>query len=352
MKRILQLSIVCLLSQTTFAQITITSSDMPSVNDIKVVSIGDPNDVTTPDLTGSNYSWDFSMLSAVQQRVDTFLSVSATPFAYQLFFNNQIIYPDNKADYGVPAETPNLIPQLSLTDVINYYSNQGNVYKQVGFGANINGIPASVRYTPTDTLYQFPLNYGDDASNDSYFELTVPGFGFYGQWLTRIDTVDGWGTVMTPYGTFDVLRVKSTLFKTDTVYVDAISFGTTTQRPTETEYKWLAVGNGIPVLTIAQTNGNTTRVEYLDTMLNLNIVKNDAALVSIYPNPTNQFTKITSSVKMNSISVYDYNGRLISSDNVNDFYYQLKISSNLHGIYLITIETDKDVIVKRLMITN
>lgn len=326
---------------------------MPVVNDIKIVSVGNPNDVVSPELTGTNYSWDFSNISAVQQRIDTFLNVSSTPFAYQLFFNNSIIYPDNKADYGVPTETPNLIPQLSLTEVINYYSNQGNVYKQVGFGANINGVPASIRYTPTDTLYQFPLNYNDLASNNSYFEMTVPGFGFYGQWLTRIDTVDGWGTIQTPFGTFDALRVKSILFKTDTVYVDAFSIGTTTQRPTEIEYKWLSIGNDIPVMTISETGGNVTRVEYLDSMLNLSTLNtNEPVRVDVFPNPTDNVLNISSGIRIESIRIYDYNGRLLTEENINAKKGQLQVSNYPNGIFHLHIETEKNVIIKSMIIAK
>ena len=68
------------------AQIVINEDDMPDVGDTVRLS-------TTYDFTGYNFeetgpdfTWDFTTLQPIIQRVDTFVSVRETPLVYQLIF--------------------------------------------------------------------------------------------------------------------------------------------------------------------------------------------------------------------------------------------------------------------------
>src|SRR6185369_9997600 len=101
----------------------------------------------------------------------------------------------------------------------------------------------------------------------------IPNFGYYRKQQTRTNEVDGWGTLITPFGTFNTLRVKSTLNITDSIYLDTLGFGLTIPRQTIVEYKWLAPGKKIPVLevdiTLAIFGGTFTvdRVNWQDNYL-------------------------------------------------------------------------------------
>ena len=74
--------------------------------------------------------------------------------------------------------------------------------------------------------------------------------GYYGQSGHRVNLVDGWGTLITPFGTFQTLRVISTIDAIDTVYNTSLSAGTNIPRPLKYEFKWLATGKKIPVLNL------------------------------------------------------------------------------------------------------
>lgn len=268
------------------AQITITNADMPGVNDTFRLSTTANVQGNDPKLTGTNYTWNYANLVPAIQRIDTFFSVSSTPIAYQFYFNNNILYPAHKASYALKGVDIG-IPQVPITEVFNFVKNSSSAYDNVGFGSKINSVPSSTRNIPVDREYVFPMNYNDNHISESEFGITVPTFGYYGQSMVRTDTVDGWGSVTTPFGTFNCLRVKSILNKIDTTYLDLLSLGTTIPRPQEIEYKWLAANEGVPVLKIVTIGGNVSQIIYKDSLrLNVGIAElktlND---VNIFPNP-------------------------------------------------------------------
>lgn len=343
----------CVLS--LLGQTIITDSDMPAVSDTYIYSQANPTSVSNPELTGSGYFWDYSLLTSVQQRFDTMLAVGSTPIGYQLFFNNVFLYPDHVASFGVPGSFPNVIPQLSITDVIDYYANDAGSFRRVGFGANINGIPTSVRYTPTDTNYVFPLQYGADYNSTYHFDVEIPSTLYYGQDGIRVDTVDGDGTLETPYGIFNVVRVKSTLNKVDSTYINALSFGTTTPRPEEIEFKWLANGEGLPVLKIITTAGVINSVEYLDSLSPVGILESAYdQTIRVYPNPNNtgELNLDINLTPKDKVFVYDMNGKLVQKSTIVVASNKISLGNLDNGQYVIRILNKDKILFSKFTIIN
>ncbi len=302
MKKITLLFSMALIASFLTAQITITDSDMPSAGDTVRLSATTNVQGYDPALTGANYTWNYINLTPLSQQLDTFFSVSSTPFAYQLFFNNNLLYPNHKADFA--KKGPDLgVTQVPITNVYNYTKNSSTAYDNVGFGAEIISVPSSTRNIPVDREYVFPMNYGDNHVSNSEFDITVPTFGFYGQTMERIDTVDGWGMLTTPYGTFNCLRVKSILNKVDTIYTASpIPFGITIPRPEEIEYKWLAAGMGVPVLKIVTSASLVTSIEYIDSLRLVGLPEYDVVnQLNVYPNPVKENLSINFYANSNKI---------------------------------------------------
>lgn len=241
------------------AQIAIGPGDMPSPGD----TVRFRNSSTTADMadTGPGHVWDFSALVPGTQGADTVVTVGSTPFLYQFFFNNALMYPDNKADMAMRGPAMG-VQGLTINNVFNYYKSNSAGYRDVGFGANINGIPTSVQRTPVDWIYRFPLNFGDVDSSASHFEISVPTLGFYGQDQVRHNEVDGWGTLILPTDTFQVLRIKSRLQRRDTVYINQFNTGFAVPEPETIEYKWLAQGMDEPVLQVNSLAGVNNLVRF------------------------------------------------------------------------------------------
>ena len=87
MKRFLPLGVLLFaFAHTGISQITITEADMPQPGDtVRLSTSADSAGLPTPSLTGAGITWNYSALIAASQTIDTFLNVTSTPFAYQLF---------------------------------------------------------------------------------------------------------------------------------------------------------------------------------------------------------------------------------------------------------------------------
>lgn len=251
--------VLALSGLAAFPQITITQADMPSAGD--TVRFRTTTTTANAATTGAGHTWDFSSLVAGAAVADTTVSVGSTPLAYQLFFNNSLLYPEHKANFAMRG--PSIGMQgVSLTNLFDYYKNNSAGYRNVGFGANLNGLPTSTQRNPVDWIYRFPMNYGNTDSSFSHFQVSVPTLGFYGQDQMRRNEVDGWGTLILPTDTFEVLRVKSRLARTDTIYINQLSMGFAVPEPETIEYKWIAQGMKEPVLQINTSGGVNTLVRF------------------------------------------------------------------------------------------
>ena len=270
---------------TASAQITIGTGDMPSAGD----TVRYQTSTTTADMadTGPAHQWDFSALVPGGEAADTMVTVGSTPVLYQFFFNNALLYPANKANYAVRGADLG-IQGFTLSNVFNYYKTNSDGFRDVGFGANLNGLPTSVQRTPVDHIYRFPMNFGDQDSSASHFQVSIPTLGFYGQDQMRRNEVDGWGTLILPADTFEVLRVKSRIERRDTVHIDQFNIGFAIPEPETIEYKWIAQGMDEPVLQVTSVGGVNTVVRFFyqpDSITTGIAAVNKPELMRAWPNP-------------------------------------------------------------------
>lgn len=338
MKKLFTLILLVTIGTFTNAQITITNSDMPSGGDTNRFSLAAPTTAVDLTLTGPNYTWDFSGLQSTSQDIDTFLSVTSTPLVYLLVFG----FNSNLASRGIDLAAVQALP---VSDVYNFYNKSANNFKQKGFGATISGITTPISYINDDVIYDFPVNFGNQDSSDSNYSLIIPGLASAIGSQHRVNVVDGWGSITTPYGTFNALRVVSTLTGEDSVYLDTLGFGFSAARPLTREYKWLANGMDIPVLQINTSDllGNEviSSIKYPDSLrvaVGLDAPVSLLNTVGVYPNPgsgssVNAFFNLTKStaVQLNIISV---DGRLLNTRTIDLPSGQQTISVRPAGLQL------------------
>jgi len=255
-KAFLLVSLIFSVAALCNAQISINQADMPAPGDTLRLSLTNivPADFSK---TAMDTSWNFINLGALSQRVDTFVTVTVTPPTYQLFFVTL-----GGANLASPLAT-SPIPGVAVTQGYNFLKNSATSYSDLGSAYTIQGFPLPAKYDIPDKYYQFPMSPGLTWSSISSFSLAIPNLAFYSTRRTRTSIVDGWGNLMTPYGTFQTLRVKSTLAIHDSIYIDSLSVGFPFNRDI-VEYKWLARGGGIPMLQINQ-EGSITTAYYRDS---------------------------------------------------------------------------------------
>ncbi len=145
---------------------------------------------------------------------------------------------------------------VTVSDVVAFYYKSTTLYQQTGYGATINNIGVPIGFNSKDVLYRFPMNFGDTDTSPSDFNINIPNLGYYGHDQVRVSEVDGWGTLITPYGTFNTLRIKSSITGNDTLFLDTLGFGFNFPSPATIEYKWLGTTKNIPLLQITMTAGS------------------------------------------------------------------------------------------------
>jgi len=343
MKRILlTLSFGLLASAALRAQIPIivTAADMPVLGDQLIHSICPPSAGLNFTNTGTNIAWDYSNLVPQWQRIDTYKT------AVQAGYSSSSI---PASAYGYKVEdslTPPGAP-VTLNDVYTFFSIKTSPPRFVaeGFAARVNGVlPVTAPYSDEDEWYFFPLTFGKYDSTSFKLTASVAGIGSLKQQGTRKTTVDGWGTMKTPYFTtpVPVLRVRSEVDEVDTISYLTMNFPI--QRH-YVDYKWLANGEHYPVLWISTSIvGSTetpTSVSYRDLRnVGIRTASRSMEALEVYPNPASGAevrVKVPATWSHYVLHVYDATGKLITElTNTNS----VNTASLPSGKYIIIAESD------------
>lgn len=311
------------------AQITITSNDMPATNDTIRTSSTVFLDGVDYTLAGEDISWDFTSLEALDQTVDTFVSVYETPLLYQFVFSPIL----GVANLAQPITGFDYIPGLEITDVYRFYKNTSNDFRDVGFALTVSlqevPIPLPIKYDNPDIYYSFPMNYGQEDSVYSDYVMEMPDLFYAGGWKQRISHVDGWGTLKTPFGTFQTLRIKSDIEQYDSVYIDSLGIGFPMHRE-YTEYKWLGNGYGLPLMQVTK-EGIIETATYIDSVRQLPFAVPESIVYEeqlvVYPNPIKEQFSMRFLVKEKGLVVFHlYDSRGILVEEIYKGYHQPGIS--------------------------
>lgn len=194
MKRLFTLLSLSLCTLLSFAQITFTSTDIASAGWVNVMQKDTQTGTVNFGNRGANQVYDFHTLQ--------------NNLPDSLFY----LTPTSAQTSAVPGAT------LAITGDHSTYvfaKNQSTLFSYVGGQAVINGTTLLTPFTPVDTGYKFTTTYGQHFAGTYGFTTTQPGsaFGQPAIYQVRItnttkykDTIDGWGKVITPLGTYNCLR--------------------------------------------------------------------------------------------------------------------------------------------------
>lgn len=349
------------------AQITIDDTDFADANDTARMSVAVWNPFLDFGATGANYTWDFSTLQWQSQYIDSFLNPLWTGPTYAFTFSNTIINPYRSNIAKKADNTLTSLPLLSsiFTDGINFYYKTTSLYRQRGIGMKVSGFPTPVPMNHADTLYRFPINYGNMDSSWSDYDVSVPQLGGYLHKQKRVNEVDGWGTLTTPFGTFDALRVRTEIRGSDSLFIDTLNFGIKVDNDIIREYKWFGKNQMEPLLQINTQAGIlgqfpefefVTRVVYRDSARYIpvgifDVAKNEIQF-RISPNPASGVVFVSAPENLNNAQVVltDISGRLVLSREINLPMEALDISSLSKGIYIITLQSSEGKASKKLVV--
>lgn len=324
------------------AQITVDKGDMPIGGYTARISIADT--LFQPDLqsVGANVTWDFSSLSHLTQRRDSFINANGVPFLIRLFFTSATVVR--------VQETPDSLGGIALSEAFYFFRASNDKYESQGLGATISGVPIGLKNNPSDVIYRFPMNFGDADSSDALAQLNIPGLFYIERSIKRWNEVDAWGNLTTPYGNFNVLRVKSTIQESDSIAADTIQFRVNV--PTRREYKWLAKEERIPVLTVntvlVGNNEVSAGIQYVDSLRNTRNTTGIPAPISsvakLYPNPSTDQIKVQLLERLGEdarLEVFSMEGKKIIEKKLFESLSNFSLGHLPKGMYQVVITSSK-----------
>ncbi len=247
--RITTLFMSAILATSCIGQITIGLNEMPQAGNTLTRTRANLNPFINYGATGANFNWNFASLTAAGQDIRGYQSVGSTNIVYGFVFSD-IFFNPNRANHATAGTDIPFNALLPLDDPYTFLFRSNSVYRKVGFGVEIGGLPIPIIFDEHDVIYELPLNFGNTSTSESAWNINLPTLAYYGYEQERNNVVDGWGTITTPSGSFNALRVKTTLDGRDSIQTDLVSLGFSIDRPRVTEYKWLANGIRVPVLQI------------------------------------------------------------------------------------------------------
>jgi hypothetical protein len=357
-------TLVLLFFSLTFlkAQITVGANDFANANDTDRVSIATIPSGLNYKATGADTTWDYSFLQWSSQRVDKLLNPTNTNALYALYYANVNFnsHRANLADEG--TLNINISSLLTVNNLYNYFYKSNSVYEQQGLGMSIDNIPTEVAMTTRDTLYRFPMNYGDADQCASSFKITLPIIGGVLHQQTRTDQVDGWGSLTTPFGTFPVLRQYTQIVSSDSVYIDTLHAGLNIPLATQRQYKWIGNGQKEPLLQI-----NTQVILGIETISSIvyrDSVRNPPPVITnginqpsgdinfnVYPNPTSSSFEIAYSNQGEAqLVIADINGKELLHKTFTGQLETIDASHWAKGIYMVMLTDDKQTMVRKVMV--
>jgi len=227
------------LFQSVIGQITVDKNFMPKSGDKVFYTNAELGNSKTYEAKGASVNWDFSNLKLAFQDAEEYKSARSINF----FFLTM--------DFGVKVADSLGFGTIMMRDIYDIYNVTNGAFRAEGRSIKYNGFPIPQNYSDKDEIYKFPMDYGDIDTSTFKVAFNLQGLGSLIQQGTRINEVEGWGSLQLPYKTFsNCLKIKTTINGIDSLKFMGINLPIPNRR---IEYKWFAPGIKNPVLIIAGT---------------------------------------------------------------------------------------------------
>lgn len=300
------------------AQPTIISTDLtPNTGESFVKNL---TDYQTPPSGGSNVTWDLSSMVSNSTQTISYVSPNSN------------------------------FPLTNRNQSTNGTTNQYFEMNSTGWfihGVLANGV--TITYQDPLQFLKFSMTMGTSYTDDFIASFNSSGYDFVRSG-TITSEVDGYGTLITPEGTFtNVLRVHYIIDYSDVSdFLGELAYN-------EDSYIWYKAGQHIELASLSSITtdfGPTTFGSYAETT-GLGISEEENMEITIYPNPANEYFIINNNDVFSEISLSDLNGTfleieveknidklIVSTENIPSGVYLLHLK-NLNGfisVRKITIE--------------
>lgn len=329
-----------LVAMCSYAQISIVSTDLTSVGD-QITRYIDTIPSYGPGSAGVNVTWDFSAAVIEDTANTTVVSTGSTPYASTF----------SSSDYAMTADGTAFL----------YFTHSSNQMTTTGAAGDLLGTGEIIEapFSNALVLHNFPREYGNTFDDVYAFEAEADGSAFS---VHRIrinhtghvyDTTDGYGTLITPTGTYEALRVKTVDYTTDVIDVQLFSFPAiwtnfSTEQDTSISYSWHAKDEKLAIAEMSfDSIGNPAQFTFsaVPPVVTIGIEGSKTLLdLTVYPNPSSEFVFLKSdkSILGNTIEIHSVDGKLI--DNSILLSTRISVSELENGLYIIRLRDSDGVL--------
>lgn len=323
-----------------FAQ-TIIKGQITLTNSNTVFSSGqtiafNKTNYQTPGSSGINQIWDYSLITPISSFSLSIKTTTNTNYIYPSASNFTIVDSINNKTYYYSFSNDSSI--TSLDD--EFANNCQNNYH---------------------LMFPFPFNYGDSVSKsiNPCYVINGCASGLSGGNQTYKAKFDAYGTLILPSGTFtNCARIK--YISSMPIQCGASFVGIATA----TVYSYYVPNINYPIAKSIDKyqprpyNPPTTTQEfYYQSSINVGLSENNfQSLISIYPNPANEYLylKLNNYQKGINYIIKDIYGKSLlyslSKINNNDLNAKIDISMLQSGTYFIEINDSENFITKKIIV--
>lgn len=344
MKRKLSFSLILVVvaTFTSLAQITVTRAAMPQIHHQVVTGV---DQTTSFDVgnAGADQTWDFS--NAVVEHYDTALYIQP-----QQAPNYQLYPGADMAGFMKSAEGM----------AYGFYEDNGTDIGIIGsdvFATIMPGFDFSMHLIYQQPQWLFlPYHYGDNH-NYNITEVGYSGLYINGalsdstkavSHVSGIVIVDAWGTMITPTGTFSVLRVKETQEFVDSLFTwtDNEWVFDHADPGSNLSYSWSSDQYGYIGEIYVDERANGLNFLVSQTVVNSNNITLPEKQNYIIPNPATDAINIQLTGMIDKVLIYDMSGQLqMSCTNQK----RIDISRLNEGLYIAKIFTQRGTVVEKFI---
>lgn len=336
-----------MLTSTLNAQVTITRDDLPKPNTMVIRAVDtlmNPN----PGNSGNNQTWDFS--SAQVSYIDTLLYLSPSEVPEGNLFENS-----NLVEGRVLSDAAMTFNNYYFYDVRDegLYGKGWTLFLEVPMFSTYESITT---YDSDPLLVPFPLIYllenEGTTTSHTYSKMSVMPFFMDSTYVKSQMSVslivDGQGTLTTPSGTYNALRLVERSVSVDSTFTFGDTFEwefDSVNTYEQVTYHWYA--NGIGEVATLYEEGETNQFQYF-TKSQVTGVEKILRNISlkIFPNPTSGILYYTVDQPVKFAEVFSLSGQLIRSIQGNQ---SIDISNLSSGVYILKVHLGEGVVINKFV---
>jgi PKD repeat protein len=314
-------------------------------------------------LTGENYMWDFSDIEIVSQQEEFFITPNQSGYFESFMFTcvasgggyiscfsqwnsiSNLALKSNQELYLVATE---------ISDYTEFQKKSSTKVESTMIGVTVqtgeSSVPYTIPFSEPDIIMKFPISFENADSSISGFSIDLSPFGYdliAKRWQKRVNHVDGWGSLITPYTSFpQTLRMFSTIEVIDSVIYQS---DTIAIPRTELLIQWFSPLFGQPVFKV---HGVSTEVgnifnsaDFIDTLRCLNA---NAGFLYFPPAPLIDAVERTIDISFINTSLnashyaWDFGDPESGSSNNSDQKNPIHTFSN-GGNYIVTLAVKNEI---------